>query len=339
MKVFDLQIPTDTVSIESGQSTSVTFTATNRSDGPLTGLVHLQPRGSCAEEWLSVQGAQTLDFEEDGSHQIEVEVRLPDDAEPGSYDFALIVASEENPDEDYVEGVVQFDVAGAQPVPQKPSRWPLFVAIGVGVLVLIALGILLGVLLSDGEPEPEPPDRGDREEVVRFAHERARDAKNSIGMLEEQARQRGREVSRMWASSLQPRLKQQFEMLARNAEALEELQETESEERWEEATRQFEETDQRMTRLIEAARTRLRERPTGEGSTRFAVVLRSVGRQKIQVIKTIREVTGLGLRESKELTDEVPSTISKSLSKERAHEIVTMLERAGAKADLVPHED
>ena len=143
----------------------------------------------------------------------------------------------------------------------------------------------------------------------------------------------------MWASSLQPRLKQQFEMLARNAEALEELQETESEERWEEATRQFEETDQRMTRLIEAARTRLRERPTGEGSTRFAVVLRSVGRQKIQVIKTIREVTGLGLRESKELTDEVPSTISKSLSKERAHEIVTMLERAGAKADLVPHED
>jgi len=154
MKVFDISMPTDTVSVQSGGETSVTFTVTNRSGEALRGLVHLKPIEATEEEWLSVQSPSTIDFEKDASHQIEVGVNPPADAEPGTYKFSLIVASEKNPDEDYVEGVVKLDLTAPEPVPEKETPWPLIVAIGAGVLVLVGLGVLLYVLVG-GEKPPE----------------------------------------------------------------------------------------------------------------------------------------------------------------------------------------
>lgn len=67
-----------------------------------------------------------------------------------------------------------------------------------------------------------------------------------------------------------------------------------------------------------------------EEKTSFAVELTNVGGQKIQVIKALREVTNLGLKEAKDLTDAAPKVVKDGVSKEEAEEIKKKLEEAGA---------
>ncbi len=71
-----------------------------------------------------------------------------------------------------------------------------------------------------------------------------------------------------------------------------------------------------------------------EEKTEFNVVLKDVGANKIGVIKVIREVTGLGLAESKALADNAPSTIKENVSKEAANEMVEKFKAAGATVEL-----
>lgn len=71
-----------------------------------------------------------------------------------------------------------------------------------------------------------------------------------------------------------------------------------------------------------------------EEQTEFDVNLTSVGNAKIQVIKAVRELTGLGLKEAKALVDEVPSKIKEGVSKEDAEAAKTKLEGVGAQADV-----
>lgn len=66
----------------------------------------------------------------------------------------------------------------------------------------------------------------------------------------------------------------------------------------------------------------------------FNVVLKDAGSQKIQVIKVIREVTGLGLKESKDKTEQVPAVIKEGLKKEDAEALKVQLESAGATVEL-----
>lgn len=66
----------------------------------------------------------------------------------------------------------------------------------------------------------------------------------------------------------------------------------------------------------------------------FDVILSSVGDKKIQVIKALREVTSLGLREAKEVVDGAPSTIKEAASKEEAEQIKAKLEEQGATVEL-----
>lgn len=66
----------------------------------------------------------------------------------------------------------------------------------------------------------------------------------------------------------------------------------------------------------------------------FDVVLANVGDKKINVIKVVRELTGLGLKEAKELVDGAPSTIKEGVSKEEAEEMKAKLEEAGATVEL-----
>jgi len=72
-----------------------------------------------------------------------------------------------------------------------------------------------------------------------------------------------------------------------------------------------------------------------EEKTEFDVNLKSVGAKKIQVIKVVRIVTGLGLRESKDLVDKAPNTVKEKVSKEDAENIKKQLEEAGAEVELV----
>ena len=67
-----------------------------------------------------------------------------------------------------------------------------------------------------------------------------------------------------------------------------------------------------------------------EEQTEFDVVLSGVGDQKIQVIKVVRELTNLGLREAKAVVDEAPSTVLKAVSKELAADAKKRLEEVGA---------
>jgi len=72
------------------------------------------------------------------------------------------------------------------------------------------------------------------------------------------------------------------------------------------------------------------EAPAQEEKFEFDVLLQEVGPNKIQVIKAIREITGLGLRESKELVDGAPSTVRQAVNKEEAEAARAKLEAAGA---------
>lgn len=71
-----------------------------------------------------------------------------------------------------------------------------------------------------------------------------------------------------------------------------------------------------------------------EEQTEFTVVLKEAGASKINVIKVVREITGLGLKEAKDLVESAPKGIKDGVSKADAQEIKKKLEDAGAKVDL-----
>lgn len=71
-----------------------------------------------------------------------------------------------------------------------------------------------------------------------------------------------------------------------------------------------------------------------EEKTEFDVILKEAGANKIGVIKVVREITGLGLKEAKEMVDGAPKTIKEAVAKEEAEEIKKKLEEAGAKVEL-----
>ena len=71
-----------------------------------------------------------------------------------------------------------------------------------------------------------------------------------------------------------------------------------------------------------------------EEQTEFDVVLQSPGEKKIQVIKVVRAVTGLGLKEAKALVDEAPNPVKEALSREDADNLKAQLEEAGATVEL-----
>lgn len=68
--------------------------------------------------------------------------------------------------------------------------------------------------------------------------------------------------------------------------------------------------------------------------TQFDVVLASIGEKKIQVIKEVRAITGLGLKEAKTLVEEAPKPVKESVSKEEAEELKGKLEAVGATAEI-----
>ena len=71
-----------------------------------------------------------------------------------------------------------------------------------------------------------------------------------------------------------------------------------------------------------------------EEQTEFDVVMSSFGSSKVPVIKVVRAITGMGLKEAKELVEGVPATIREGVNKEEAEEVKTKLEEAGATVEL-----
>ena len=71
-----------------------------------------------------------------------------------------------------------------------------------------------------------------------------------------------------------------------------------------------------------------------EEQTEFDVVLTEIGANKIQVIKAVREITGLGLKEAKDMVDSAPKAIKEGVAKEEAEAAKAKIEEAGAKAEV-----
>lgn len=71
-----------------------------------------------------------------------------------------------------------------------------------------------------------------------------------------------------------------------------------------------------------------------EEQTEFDVILASAGDQKIKVIKVVREITGLGLKEAKEVVDNAPKALKEGIAKEEAEEIKAKLEEVGAGVEV-----
>ena len=71
-----------------------------------------------------------------------------------------------------------------------------------------------------------------------------------------------------------------------------------------------------------------------EEKTEFTVVLASAGEKKIEVIKEVRALTGLGLKEAKDLVEGAPKTVKESVAKDEADKIKATLEKVGAKVEL-----
>src|ERR1035437_5456505 len=74
--------------------------------------------------------------------------------------------------------------------------------------------------------------------------------------------------------------------------------------------------------------------PVAEAQTEFTVVLKAAGANKIGVIKEVRAITGLGLKEAKDLVEAAPKPVKENVSKADAEEIKKKLEAAGAKVEL-----
>ena len=74
--------------------------------------------------------------------------------------------------------------------------------------------------------------------------------------------------------------------------------------------------------------------PAEAEQTEFTVILADAGASKMNVIKAVREITGLGLKESKELVDNAPKTVKENVSKEDAEAVKAALEAAGAKVEV-----
>ena len=72
----------------------------------------------------------------------------------------------------------------------------------------------------------------------------------------------------------------------------------------------------------------------GEAKTEFSVILKSAGQAKINVIKAVRSITDLGLKEAKELVDSAPKALKEGVSESEANDIKNQLEEAGAEVEL-----
>jgi large subunit ribosomal protein L7/L12 len=74
--------------------------------------------------------------------------------------------------------------------------------------------------------------------------------------------------------------------------------------------------------------------PAVEEKTEFDVVLKSFGAKKLDVIKAVREITGLGLKEAKEMVEGAPKTVKEGVSKDEAENLKKALEEAGAEVEV-----
>ena len=89
-----------------------------------------------------------------------------------------------------------------------------------------------------------------------------------------------------------------------------------------------------LNELVKAFEEKFGVSAAAEAKTEFDVILASAGDQKVGVIKVVRSITGLGLKEAKDLVDGAPKTLKEGVSQAEADDIKKQLEEAGAKVEI-----
>ncbi len=138
-RAFDVTSSTPSVTLNAEGKGELAFTVSNALGKPVRARFLPVTKGSTGAGWLKVSGASERELTPDGTHQVLVEIAAPAGTPAGRYEFALLVSSVNNPDDEFAESpVVSFD-AGASQKPPPPFPWWL-VAVIVGALVLAGGG-------------------------------------------------------------------------------------------------------------------------------------------------------------------------------------------------------
>lgn len=149
-RVFAITAANAAVKLDQVGHGEAAFTVSNTTKRPLRGRAKAIPLESTKTSWLSVAGESERDFGPDATHQFTVQIVVPPGTPPGRYSFNIVVASTENPDEEYAEGPsVAFESTAAE-VRKKPFPWWILVVVGAVILV----GIIAVLLLMR---QPSPP--------------------------------------------------------------------------------------------------------------------------------------------------------------------------------------
>ncbi len=136
-RAFDIVPLVPSVKPNAQGKAELTFSVSNKLNRPLRAKATPGAEGTTKAEWLSVVGSAEQDFAADGTQQVTVKFQAPAGTPPGSYGVHLLVATLNNPDEEYAKGpVVTVEVPKADVAPVKPFPWWIL-ALVAGVLVIV----------------------------------------------------------------------------------------------------------------------------------------------------------------------------------------------------------
>ncbi len=163
-RAFDIVPLVPSVKPNAQGKAELSFSVSNKLNRAVRAKATPEAEGSTRKEWLSVVGAAERDFAADGTQQITIQVQAPPGTPPGTYGLHLLVATLNNPDEEYANGpAVNVEVPATEP-PAKPFPWWI-VALAVGVLVIGGGAMLLFSKLKGaniGDPCDGPSACGEK---------------------------------------------------------------------------------------------------------------------------------------------------------------------------------
>lgn len=149
-RVFAITAANTTIKLDQAGHGEASFTVSNTTKRPLRGRARAVPLDSANASWLSVAGEAERDFGPDSTHQFTVQIVVPSGTPPGRYTFNIVVASTDNPDEEYAEGpAVAFESTAAE-VKKKPFPWWILVVVGA----VIVIGIVAVILITRKPSSP-----------------------------------------------------------------------------------------------------------------------------------------------------------------------------------------
>jgi hypothetical protein len=148
---FAITVANTTVQLPESRQGEVIFTVSNTSGQQLEGRANISTTAPASVEWFQLAGDIKRSFASDETHQSQVQIAVPPDAQPGSYSLYLEMIGVENPDEQYSRGpTVQVEVPAAAKEPAgTPFPWWI-VAVVVGVL-LVGGGLVAYLIWGRGD--------------------------------------------------------------------------------------------------------------------------------------------------------------------------------------------